>query len=127
MNAILVDPEILLKKVDPAFRTYEYTCFDVVSSYIPEISPYKIYLNSIEEFQLKNIWNDVISRWNKMKRELSDNPSFKRSRYSKGDYHQIHRYISEEELNALFTDFIGQHKVKSIFVLNCIQKHIYSE
>ena len=127
MNAILVDPEILLKKVDPAFRTYEYTCFDIVSSYISEISPYTMYLNSIEEFQLKNIWNDVISRWNKMKRELSDNPSFKRSRYSKGDYHQIHRHISESELNTLFIDFIGQHKVKSIFVLNCIQKHIYSE
>ena len=127
MNAILVDPEILLKKVDPAFRTYEYTCFNIVSSYIPEISPYTMYLNSIEEFQLKNIWNDVISRWNKMKRELTDNHSFKRSRYSKGDYHQIHRYISEEELNTLFTDFIGQHKVKGIFVLNCIQKHIYSE
>ena len=105
MNAIRVDPEILLKKVDPAFRTYEYTCFNIVSSYIPEISPYTIYLNSIEEFQLKNIWNDVISRWNKMKRELSDNPSFKRSRYSKGDYHQIHRYISETELNTLFIVF----------------------
>ena len=127
MNAILVDPEILLKKVDPAFRTYEYTCFNIVSSYISEISPYTMYLNSIEEFQLKNIWNDVISRWNKMKRELSDNPSFKRSRYSKGDNHQIHRYISEEKLNTLFIDFIGQHKVKGIFVLNCIQKHIYSE
>ena len=127
MNAIRVDPEILLKKVDPAFRTYEYTCFNIVSSYIPEISPYTMYLNSIEEFQLKNICNDVISRWNKMKRELADDPSFKRSRYLKGDYHQIHSYISESELNTLFTDFIGQHKVKSIFVLNCIQKHIYSE
>ena len=88
---------------------------------------YTNYLNSIEEFQLKNIWNDMISKWNRMKRELSDNLSFKRSRYSKGEYHQIHRYISEEELNTLFTDFIGKHKVKGIFVLNCIQKHIYSE
>ena len=127
MNGLIVDPEILLKKVDRLLRNYEYTCFQILSSHIFEMRPYTDYLNSIEEFQLKNIWNDMISKWNRMKRELANNPSFKRSRYSKGDYHQIHKYIAEEELDLLFTDFIGKHKIKGIFVLNCIQKHIYSE
>ena len=75
----------------------------------------------------ENIWNDIISKWNKMKRELINNPAFKRSRYSKGEYHQIHLYINQEYLNVLLSEFIGKNKIKGIFVINCIQKHIYME
>ena len=100
MNLLTVNPEMLIKKIDPLLRTYEYTCFQMLSPYISRIHLYTDFLNSIEEFELKNIWNDIISKWNKMKRELINNPAFKRSRYSKGEYHQIHLYINQEYLNS---------------------------
>ena len=125
MNLLKIDPTLLLKKIDNPIRFYQYTCFNDLSKYNIPIEIYYQYLLSIEKFKLKNIWNHMILRWNKMKLEMKNNKDFQSSDYSKNKYHQIHINISDELLNELFNNFINKNHFKGIFVINCIQNYIH--
>ena len=125
MNLLKIDPTLLVNKIDNPIRFYQYTCFNDLSKYNIPIEIYYQYLLSIEEFKLKNIWNHMILRWNKMKLEMKNNKDFKSSEYSKNEYHQIHINISDELLNELFNNFINKNHFKGIFVINCIQNYIH--
>jgi len=125
MNLLKIDPTLLVNKIDNPIRFYQYTCFNDLSKYNIPIDIYSDYLLSIEEFKLKNIWNHMILRWNKMKLEMKNNKDFKSSEYSKNEYHQIHTNISDELLNELFNNFINKNHFKGIFVINCIQNYIH--
>ena len=125
MNLLKIDQTLLVNKIDNPIRFYQYTCFNDLSKYNIPIDIYSDYLLSIEEFKLKNIWNHMILRWNKMKLEMKNNKDFKSSEYSKNEYHQIHTNISDELLNELFNNFINKNHFKGIFVINCIQNYIH--
>ena len=125
MNLLKIDPIILVKKINNPIRSYQYTCFNDLSKYNIPIDIYSDYLLSIEEFKLRNIWNHMIIRWNKMKLEMKKNKDFQSSDYSKNEYHQIHINISDELLNELFNNFINRNNFKGIFVINCIQNYIH--
>ena len=125
MNLLKIDPIILVKKINNPIRSYQYTCFNYLSKYNIPIEIYYQYLLSIEKFKLKNIWNHMILRWNKMKLEMKNNKDFQSSEYSKNEYHQIHTNISDELLNELFNNFITKNHFKGIFVINCIQNYIH--
>ena len=125
MNLLKLNPELLNKKIDSPIREYTYNCFDLLNEYDINIHIYINYLLSIEEFKLKNIWNHIIFRWNKMKLEMKDNLSIHESIYSKNEYHQIHDNMNDEILNDLFNQFIDYSHFKAIFILNCIQNYIY--
>ena len=77
-----------------------YTCFDTMRDYL-DISIFTDYLNSIEVFKLKNIWNHIILRWIQMDHKLKDKLNYKRSKYSKEKYTHIHTTILSEEFNNL--------------------------
>ena len=85
---------------------------------------YYDYLLSIETFQLKNIWNILIKKWNKMKIDLKDNDLFLKSHYVKDDYHQNHENIGDNELNDILNNFVDDI-LKSLFLCNVIQGCIY--
>ena len=125
MNLLKIDPTLLVNKIDNPIRFYQYTCFNDLSKYNIPIDIYSDYLLSIEEFKLRNIWNHMIIRWNKMKLEMKKNKDFQSSDYSKNEYHQIHINISDELLNELFNNFINRNNFKGIFVINCIQNYIH--
>ena len=125
MNLLKIDPTLLVNKIDNPLRFYQYTCFNDLSKYNIPIDIYSNYLLSIEEFKLRNIWNHMILRWNKMKLEMKKNKDFQSSEYSKNEYHQIHINISDELLNELFNNFINKNHFKGIFVINCIQNYIH--
>lgn len=125
MNLLKIDPNLLVKKIDNPIRFYQYTCFNDLSEYNIPINIYSDYLLSIEEFKLRNIWNHIILRWNKMKLEMKNNKEFLKSNYSKDNYHQIHKNISDELLNELLNNFINKSNLKGIFVINCIQNYIH--
>ena len=125
MNLLKIDPTLLVNKIDNPIRFYQYTCFNDLSKYNIPIDIYSDYLLSIEEFKLKNIWNHMILRWNKMKLEMKKNKDFQSSDYSKNEYHQIHINISDELLNELLNNFINKSNLKGIFVINCIQNYIH--
>ena len=125
MNCLKVDPEHLIKRIDSSLRDTNYTFLENLNDY--NISPkiYYDYLSGIDDYKLKNVWNHVISRWNHMKLSLKNNIDFKRSDYSKGDYHQNHNNMDDEKLNTQFNDFINDSSVRCFFVANCIQNYIY--
>ena len=124
MNCLKINPVDLLNKIDNPRRDYNYSCFDLLKEYNIPIEIYYQYLLSIEEFKLKNLWNHMIMRWNKMKQNLNENKKFIQSPYSKDIYHQIHTGMNDEELNNLFNEFIQKNLLKSLFICNCIQNYI---
>ena len=125
MNLLKIEPDLLLKKIDNPIRSYQYTCFNELIEYNIPINIYSDYLLSIEEFKLKNIWNHIIVRWNKMKLQMVQNKEFQSSEYSKNNYQQIHTNLNDEELNELLNKFSNKNHFKSIFAINCIQNYIY--
>ena len=120
-----MDPNNLLKKIDNKRRDYNYSCFDNLREYNLSVDIYYQYFLSIDEFKLKNLWNHIIMRWNRMKRDLLFNKDFLKSNYSKEEYHQIHKDMNDQEFHDLLTNFIQKSQFKSLFACNCIQNYIY--
>ena len=127
MNCLKMDPNNLLKKIDNKRRDYNYFCLDNLKEYNIPIEIYYGYFLSIEEFKLKNLWNHIVMRWSRMKRDLSNNKEFLKSKYSKKDYYQIHKDMNDEEFQDLLINFIYKNQFKSLFVCNCIQNYISSK
>ena len=123
MNCLKIDPNLL--KIDTKIREYNYIFLDILKEYKLPIEIYYDYLLSIEEFKLKSLWNHTIKKWNQMKQDLSDKQDFIKSELSATDYHQIHKKMTDTELNKVFSDFVGLNYFKGIFVCNCIQNYIY--
>ena len=123
MEHLKIEPEVLKKKITMRIEDYNYTCFDTMDDYL-DISIFTDYLNSIEVFKLKNIWNHIILRWIQMDHKLKKKLNYKRSKYSKQKYNHIHATILPEELNHLMTQFINNDHMKGLFVINCIQNYI---
>jgi hypothetical protein len=120
MNCLNIDPNTLIRKIEPLRREYDYTFLEILKSYEIPIYIYYHYLLSIEEFKLKNIWNILVNRWNKMNDELINNDMFSKSDYCI-KYSMNHVNINDEILNERFNDFVGEDILKALFLCNIIQ------
>ena len=120
MNCLNIDPNTLTKKIDPLRRDYDYIFLEILKSYEIPIHIYYNYLLSIEEFKLKNIWNILVNRWNKMKYELSEKDIFTKSEYNI-KYKMNHENINDEILNERLNNFVGEDILKGLFLCNIIQ------
>ena len=120
MNCLHIDPNTLIRKIEPLRREYNYTFLERLKSYEIPIYIYYHYLLSIEEFKLKNIWNILVIRWNKMNDELINNDMFSKSDYCI-KYSMNHENINDEILNERFNDFVGEDILKALFLCNIIQ------
>lgn len=123
MNCLHIDPNTLIRKIDPLRREYDYNFLEILKSYEIPINIYYHYLLSIEEFKLKNIWNILTNRWNKMNDELSNNNTFNKSEYNI-KYNMNHENINDEILNERFNDFVVNDILKALFLCNIIQNQI---
>ena len=123
MEHLKIEPEVLKKRITMRIEDYNYTCFDILEKYL-DISIFIDYLNSMEVFKLKNIWNHIILRWIQMDQKLKDKLNYKRSKYSKEKYRHIHTTILSDEFNNLLIKFINNDLMKGLFVINCIQNYI---
>lgn len=123
MNCLHIDPNNLIRKIDPLRREYDYKFLEILKSYEIPIHIYYNYLLSIEEFKLKNIWNILVNRWNKMNDELSNNNTFNKSEYCI-KYLMNHETINDEILNERLNDFVGNNTLKALFLCNTIQSQI---
>lgn len=120
MNCLHIDPNTLIRKIDPLRREYDYIFLERLKSYEIPIYIYYHYLLSIEEFKLKNVWNILVNRWNKMNDELSENDTFTKSEYFIR-YQMNHENINDEILNERLNDFVGNNILKALFLCNIIQ------
>lgn len=120
MNCLNINPNNLIKKIDPLRRDKNYTFLEILKSYEIPINIYYHYLLSIEEFKLKNIWNILVTRWNKMNDELINNDMFSKSDYCI-KYQMNHENINDEILNDIFNDFVEENILKALFLCNIIQ------
>jgi len=116
-----MNPNLLIKKIDIKLRNFNYNFLDIVKGYNLPAEIYYNYFLSIEEFKLKNLWNHIITNWNKMKCDLRENDNFLDSEYSKKEFHQIHTKMNDNDLNELFID---NNHLKCFFVCNSIQNYI---
>ena len=123
MNCLHIDPNILSRKINIKLRDFDYTFLEILKSYEIPIDIYYSYLLSIEEFQLKNIWNILVNRWNIMNDELKDNLSFNKSEYHI-KYNLNHEIITDELLNERLNEFIDNNILKGLFLCNIIQSFI---
>ena len=96
MEHLRVNPEVLLKRITLQIEDYNYTCFDTMRDYL-DISIFTDYLNSIEVFKLKNIWNHIILRWIQMDHKLKNKLNYKRSKYSKQKVDYYRRKFCKRE------------------------------
>jgi len=124
MNCLKMNPNLLIKKIDIKLRNFNYNFLDIVKGYNLPAEIYYNYFLSIEEFKLKNLWNHIITNWNKMKCDLRENDNFLDSEYSKKEFHQIHTKMNDNDLNELLIDFIDNNHLKCFFVCNSIQNYI---
>ena len=120
MNCLHIDPNILSRKINIKLRDFDYTFLEILKSYEIPIDIYYSYLLSIEEFQLKNIWNILVNRWNIMNDELSENDIFTKSEYCIR-YKMNHENINDEILNERLNNFVGEDILKGLFLCNIIQ------
>ena len=120
MNCLHIDSNNLIRKIDPIRRDFNYSFLEILKSYEIPIHIYYHYLLSIEEFKLKNIWNILVNRWNKMNNELINNDMFSKSEYCIR-YQMNHENINDETLNGRFNDFVGEDILKALFLCNIIQ------
>ena len=121
MNYLKSDPAKL--KIDNKINNYNYDFLDIVKDNF-DVLFFNYYLNNLEYYILKNIWNAVVKKWILMGNEMkTKDESYLQSEYSKQKYNHIHTIIDCEELNLLLTNFIDNDKFKAIFVANCIINH----
>lgn len=123
MNCLHIDPNNLIRKIEPCRREYDYKFLEILKSYEIPIHIYYHYLLSIEEFKLKNIWNILVNRWNKMNDELIGNDMFTKSDYCI-KYLMNHENINDEILNERLNDFVTNDILKALFLCNTIQSQI---
>jgi hypothetical protein len=125
MEYLSIDPIKIEQKYLP-LRNYNYDCFSSLESYLP-INTFTIYLNSLIEYKLKNVWNTVVIHWIQMQKKMDkrNKEIYKNSVYSEQKYNYIHHTIDDEELNNYLKDFIENDLFKAMFVLLCIQKDFH--
>ena len=87
------------------------------------IDVFYLYLNSLEEFQLKNVWNMLCDEWSSLKDKVKDDRGFKRSKLSKVKIDYIHETIDHKELNRMLYDFIQKDTLLAIIVMRTILYH----
>lgn len=125
MNCLKIDLNKLNKKKIIKIRDFEYNFLNILKEYKIPIEIYYKYLLSLENFKLKNVWNNLVKKWNSVRKELKENQSFIQSIHNKVILHQIHSNIDDKKLNELLNEFIDNDIFRSLCVSKIIQKCIF--
>ena len=124
-----LNPERLSRRFQPNTRihtshTSTLQSLNIVSTYL-NVTPVIEFIQSLEDQSLKNIWNAISVRWNRIHIELSDNSAFQKSMYKDQTYPQIHVTFNHARFDELLDDFIQKDIMKALFVLQCIMNYVF--
>ena len=126
MEYLKYSPRCLIRYVPFVVNDYSFTCFDHMKPYcnIKDIRAIYMYLNSLEDFQYKNVWNILHRRWVSLKaRSTEDIPTFKRTKYHKVETEFIHKNFTDESFDRHMREFMEKDMVKTIFAMDVIISH----
>jgi hypothetical protein len=121
-----LNPERLSRRFQPNTRisTSTLQSLNIVSTYL-NVTPVIEFIQSLEDQSLKNIWNAISVRWNRIHIELSDNSAFQKSMYKDQTYPQIHVTFNHARFDELLDDFIQKDIMKAILVLQCVMNYVF--
>lgn len=122
MEHLRLPPEKMYRRFKKGPR-YPFSFADILSPHL-NVEPYIGYLSSLDEYCLKNIWNHVVKSWDHVRNSLSDDKTFRKSKYGKQEL-VTHQRLNTEELDECFKTFIGSDKFVALFVINAIQDYLY--
>lgn len=123
MELLFIQEDILKKKNIILINNYEFNFLELINDY-SHIFIYYNLINTLEFYQLKNIWNFIILKWNNINNKLLNDNNFIKSDYNiKYNFNQ--NDISYTKLNDSLIDFIDNNLFKSLFVINCLQLYFY--
>ena len=127
MEYLSHSPATLLRYVPFLVNDYPYTFLDHFAPYGPKGSreAFYLYLNSLEDFQLQNIWNALHRDWCALQERAHALPHFKRSPYSKHptETHYIHTPFTDQTFDQRLQAFIAGDTLKTLFLMNVLLKH----
>ena len=123
MEYLPVCPTNLYKYIPFVMEDYAYTFLDDYHTKC-DIHVFYLYLNSLEAFQLKNVWNALCDDWSHIKDILSEDRGFKRSNYSKRTLEYMNVRITPDMLNQCLSKFI-QDDFLAIIVMRTLLYHGY--
>ena len=110
MSVLNIEPQYLKPTNKNVFFKYDFLNF-VKDSYNIDIGKYYNFLNGMEIFKLKNIYNYLYLRTYKINQKIGNTDILKKCNGN----------LSHEEMNQMLTNFINKDKVKSIIIMNGIQ------
>jgi hypothetical protein len=121
-----INPDRLYRRFQPNTLNKDsgIHSLDLLSTYL-NINPFIEFVQSLEDQRLKNIWNSIAIQWSSVRNELSDHPAFKRSKYRKQTYPQIHATFDHVKFEGLLNEFIDGDLMKGLFVLKCILNYVF--
>ena len=118
------EPECLLPYIHSLHSTETYTFLHTLEDNV-NTEPIYLYLQSLEDFHLKNVWNAVVIHWRSFQTHygVAKDSLYRGSLYSKQSYLRRHHECLPGDLNALLTDFIHGDPLKGIFVIRVLIHH----
>mgnify|MGYP006135878751 FL=1 len=122
MEYIQLNPVKITKKYKPV-RFYGYNFLDTISHNLSTECFY-LFLNHLDEYKLKNVWNSIAIHWIKVNNSMRSK-DYNDSIYSKQKYNHIHVNIGDKKLNECLVDFIDNDPFKALFASICIARDFH--
>ena len=114
-SVLNIEPNEFIIKEQKEETIYNFLDF-LKNSYNIDINKYYDILNSIDEFKIKNVYNYLYLRIQKISR-VSNNYIT--------NLKKIDGRISGEELNNCLNEYIKSKKLQAIIIMNGIQSYFY--
>jgi len=129
MDSLSYPPRTLKRYIPFVVNDYAFTFLEHMEPYCDrrDLQGIYLYLNSLEDFQYKNIWNRIHERWSSLVAQgLQEIPTaFKRSIYYKDmdGTEYIHQVFTDASFDRHLRGFIGNDMLQTIFVMEQIIRH----
>jgi len=109
----ILDTSCLKIYISNKYINYDFNFLNILKEYF-DINQFYNILNHLEDQNLKNIYNHIYFRWNKIssKHEMNNDLTF-------------NRYLNRSEFDMILEKFINNELYKAISVVNLITSYLY--
>lgn len=122
MEYLRIPPEKMYRRYTKG-PIFPFHFADILQPHL-NIVPYIGYLSSLDEYCMKNIWNNLVITWERVQKHLSQEKGLKKHKYI-GKKIAKCNVISREELDIQLKEFIENDTFLALFVVITIQNYLY--